>query len=142
MLHDVVPDPGAMEVDELHARYLDELEATIAEVGVQKVAADSGLVEEHVVEIQNREVPEVHLEDAAAVLATRPGAPPAEDIAALARDALLMGMTNAVMDVDRLASAIGGEMEAKEIQSKVEGRFPMTLREFALLYHHVDRTGP
>jgi len=80
----------------------------------------------------------VTLEDAAAVLSTAEDAPDGGTIATIARDELLMGMTTAVLDVEAVESGIDGELEAREIQSKIEGRFPMTLREFALLYQHID----
>ena len=53
---------------------------------------------------------------------------------ALTRDAIMMGMSQAVLDVEVLAAEAGGDLEPREVQSKIEGRFPMTLREFALLY--------
>ncbi|MFB6077068.1 MAG: DUF5791 family protein, partial [Candidatus Nanohaloarchaea archaeon] len=62
-------------------------------------------------------------------------------IEAEARDILLMGMTAAVVDVDRLASAIDGEMEPKEIQQKVEGRQDMTVAEYARLHHELEAQG-
>jgi hypothetical protein len=49
-----------------------------------------------------------------------------------------MGMTTAVLDVEAVESGIAGELEAREIQSKVEGRFPMTLREYALLHRFIE----
>jgi hypothetical protein len=53
-----------------------------------------------------------------------------------------MGMTNAVLDVEALAAEADGALEAREIQSKVEGRFPMTLREFALLHATIQARSP
>ena len=78
------------------------------------------------------------LEEAATVLALETDTPDADTIATLARDELLMGMMTAVLDVEAVESGIDGELEAREIQSKVEGRYPMTLREFALLYQFID----
>jgi hypothetical protein len=46
-------------------------------------------------------------------------------------------MTTAVLDVDGLASAIDGAIEPKEIQQKVEGRQPISLREYALLHQEL-----
>ena len=82
--------------------------------------------------------PDVTLEEAASILSVREESPDGETIAVLARDELLMGMTTAVLDVEAVESGIDGELEAREIQSKVEGRFPMTLREFALLHQYIS----
>jgi hypothetical protein len=142
MFHEVVDDPGDHDVEELYARYEEELVDAIEAVGVAAVAASSEVDETTVQAVLDGEAPELTLEEAGSVLATLPDAPSAGDIEALARDALLMGMTNAVLDVEAVESAVDGELEAKEIQSKVEGRFPMTLREFALLHHHIDRHAP
>lgn len=142
MLHDVVSDPGDLDAEELYVRYLAELAAVVEDAGVETVAAETGLDRETLRAIRDREASELTLEDAAAVFAVRADAPDAADVAALARDELLLGMTNAVMDVERVAAAVDGRLEPKEIQSKVEGRYPMTLREFAMLRHHIDREGP
>lgn len=142
MLHDVVANPGDHDVDEVYARYQGELADAIETVGVEPVVAETGLTADTVRAIGTADPPEVTLEEAAAVLASLPDAPAGEEIAALARDAVLMGMTNAVMDVETVASVMDGRLEPKEIQSKVEGRYPMTLREFALLHHHIDGHGP
>lgn len=142
MLHDVVSDPGDLDAEELYGRYLAELAAVVEDAGVETVAAETGLDRETLRAIRDREASELTLEDAAAVFAVRADAPDAADVAALARDELLLGMTNAVMDVERVAAAVDGRLEPKEIQSKVEGRYPMTLREFAMLRHHIAREGP
>lgn len=142
MLHEVVSDPGERDVEDLHRRYLSEVADAIEVVGAETVVRETGIDEETVRAVQAGEAPELTVEEAVAVLATRPDAPLAADGAARARDALLMGMTNAVMDVESVAAAVDGALEPREIQSKVEGRYPMTLREYALLSHHIARNGP
>jgi len=52
-----------------------------------------------------------------------------------------MGMTNAVVDVEALARGVDGDIEARELQAKVEGRFPMTLREFADVHRYLQSEG-
>ena len=79
--------------------------------------------------------------EAAAILAAAEDRPTADAIAAEARDILLMGMTTAVMDVDSVASELGGDLEPKEIQQKVEGRQPISLREYALLHQELAARG-
>jgi hypothetical protein len=48
----------------------------------------------------------------------------------------------AVLDVDAVSSGIEGVLEPKEIQQKVEGRFPMNLDEYALLHSFIEDRKP
>lgn len=137
MFHELVADPGDRDADELHAAYVAELRAIVESEGVERVAEASGVDADTVAALADGGTPDLDLEDAAAILAVRADAS-AEDVAVLSRDALLMGMTNAVLDVEALAAGVDGELEPREIQSKVEGRYPMTLREFALLHAHLQ----
>lgn len=144
MIHDVVEDPGQLSPEELYARYESELVDAIEALGVESVARESDVDETRLralLDDESREV-ELELEEAASILAVLDETPDADTIATLARDELLMGMTTAVLDVEAVESGIGGELEAREIQSKVEGRFPMTLREFALLHQFIDSKSP
>jgi hypothetical protein len=138
MFHELVADPGELTSPELYDRYVAELRAVIDDHGIEAVADASGIEKGTLRELASGNEPELTLEEGAAILALSDGAPDGETIAALARDELLMGMTNAVLDVEAVESGLGGELEAREIQSKVEGRFPMTLREFALLYQYIE----
>jgi hypothetical protein len=138
MLHELVADPGELSPSELYDRYVAKLRSVIDEHGVEAVAEESGVDPGTLDGLASGDEPEITLEESTAVLAIPDDAPDGETIAALARDELLMGMTNAVLDVEAVESGLGGELEAREIQSKVEGRFPMTLREFALLYQHIE----
>ena len=52
-------------------------------------------------------------------------------------DRLLIGMTNAVMDVDVLAQETSLELSPKEFQQRIEGRVPMTIEEFAHIRHAI-----
>lgn len=52
-------------------------------------------------------------------------------------DQLLIEMTTAVVDVERLASQLQLDIGAKELQQRIEGRAPMTLREYALIRHTI-----
>lgn len=142
MFHEVADDPGDHSVDELYALYEAELVAAIESVGVDEVVAESGVDRETVAALLDGEQPELTLEEGAAILATLDDTPDADDIETLGRDALLMGMTNAVLDVEAVASGVDGDLDAKEVQSKVEGRFPITLREFAMLHHYIESQSP
>ena len=138
MFHEVADEPGEHTPAELYERYEAELVEAIEARGVDEVAAESAVDEVTLQALLDGEEPELELEEAASILAVVDGTPSADDIATLSRDALLMGMTNAVLDVEAVESGIEGELEAREIQSKVEGRFPMTLREFALLHQFIE----
>ena len=138
MLHEVADSPGELQPAELHARYLDALAAVVDNHGVEPVAERSGLDPEDLRSVLAGDDPGLTLEESASILAVPEAAPDGETIAAVARDDLLMGMTTAVLDVEAVESGVDGELEAREIQSKIEGRFPMTLREFALLSQYVN----
>lgn len=138
MFHELVADPGELTTAELYERYVAELRAVIDEHGIETVADGSGVDRERLRDLAEGNEPELTLEESASILSLSDGAPDGETIAAVARDELLMGMTTAVLDVEAVESGLDGALEAREIQSKIEGRFPMTLREFALLYQHID----
>ena len=138
MLRDAFETPGDRDPEDLQASYQQELAATVDAQGVESVADETGVAEETLQALVAGESPEMTLEEAAAVLATDPDRPDADFLVADARDILLMGMSQAVLDVEAIASGIDGAMEAKEIQQKVEGRYPMTLREYALLHQYIE----
>jgi len=138
MLHEIADTPGDLTQSEIHERYLDALAAQVGECGVDSVAEASGVEPAVLRSLLDGGAPELTLEEVAAILAASDDTPDSETIAAIARDELLMGMTTAVLDVEAIESGLEGELEAREIQSKVEGRFPMTLEEFVLLYQYIE----
>lgn len=140
MFHDAVDDPGGHSTDELYARYEALLVDAIEGVGAAEASERSGVDRKTVDALLAGESPEVTLEDAAALLALDVEED-ADAIVALDRDALLMGMTTAVVDVEALARGVDGDLEARELQAKVEGRFPMTLREFAAVHRFLETRG-
>jgi hypothetical protein len=144
MIHDVADDPGSLTPDELRDEYEAELQSTIDELGVETVSERSDIERERIDEIAegDGETADIELMDAGAILAAREEMPDAESITAEARDVLLMGMTTAVLDVDTLESEVNGQIEAREIQQKIEGRFPMTLAEYALLQQAIEGRSP
>ena len=138
MLHEVADAPGEFSPAELHDQYLDALASVIDDHGVEIAAERSGVDPDALRAVLGGDDPDLTLEEAASILAVPEDAPDGETVAAVARDDLLMGMTTAVLDVEAVESGIDGELEAREIHSKIEGRFPMTLREFALLSQYID----
>ena len=138
MLRAEFPDAGEQSPDALLSAYESVLAATVESVGVETVVESTDLDRETVRAAVDGEAGDCSLADAAAVLATDPERLDAETIQAEAQDILLMGMTTAVMDVESLASGIDSQLEPKEIQQKIEGRYPMTLREYAVLHSYIE----
>jgi hypothetical protein len=134
MFHDVVENPGDHSHEALYAEYGTRLRAA-AEGDPETATAAVG--EEAVDALLAGESPELTLEEGAALLALDPDTPDADTVVALSRDALMMGMSNAVLDVEALSAGLDGEMEPRELQAKLEGRFPMTLREFARIHAYI-----
>ncbi len=134
-------DPaGAADAEALLADYGAKLAGIIDQTGVETVTDQVGLDAETVAAVRDGDAAVIgglELTDAAAILALDPDRPDAEVIAAEARDVLLLGMTTAVVDVESLASALDGAIEPKELQQKVEGRYPMTIAEYAQIHHEL-----
>ena len=138
MLRGEFPSAGEQSPETLRAAYDDHLATVIDAVGVETVADRAGLDPDVLRSVVDGDRPELTLSEAAAVLATDPDRPDDVTIAAEARDILLLWMKTAVLDVEALASEVDDELEPKEIQQKVEGRFPVTLDEYALLHSAIE----
>jgi len=138
MLRDEFAAAGEQSPDELLDAYESLLRQTVETVGVDAVTAGTGLDRATVERIGAGEAADLTLEDAAAVLATETDRPDADAIQAEAQDILLLGMTTAVLDVESLSSGIDVELEPKEIQQKIEGRYPITLSEYARLHSYIE----
>jgi hypothetical protein len=142
MLQTLADDPGSLSPDELHAAIEAGLRETVGAVGAATVAERAGLDRATVDALAAGDSPELTLEEAAAVYAAGEDRPDADGVLLESRDELLMGMSMAVLDVETVESGIDGAIEAKEIQQKIEGRFPMTLGEFALLLSFIESRKP
>jgi hypothetical protein len=138
MLRDEFESPADREPEELRGAYERVLAETVETRGVDAVADATDVDEETLDALLAGESPEITLEEAAAILATDPDRPDADFLAADARDILMMGMSVAVLDVEAIQSGINAQMDAKEIQQKVEGRYPMTLGEYAVLHQFIE----
>ncbi|WP_436902517.1 DUF5791 family protein [Halovenus halobia] len=138
MLRGRFADAGDMSPAELQSAYEEVLAETVNSAGVSTVADRSGVDEETVQALADGDSPELTLTDAAAVLAVDDQYPVADAIEADARDILLMGMSIAVLDVEAIAAGLNDELEPKEIQQKVEGRYPITLAEYALIHNYIE----
>ena len=137
MLRSEFPDAGEQSPETLLGAYEAVLTETVESVGRESVVEATGLDPQMVAAVADGSAADLSLEEAAAVLATDPDRRDAEAIQADAQDILLLGMTTAVLDVEALASGLNSQLEPKEIQQKIEGRYPMTLREYAMLHSHI-----
>lgn len=142
MLIDEFETADERDPEELAAAYRVVLAETIDDVGVDAVVAGTDVEESTVTAIGAGEAPEISLETAAEILATDPDRRDADAIEADALDLLLMEMSTAVLDVEAIQSGIDGRMEAKEIQQKIEGRYPITLTEYAVLHQFIESKKP
>jgi len=134
---------GEFEADEqspaeLRSAYDARLREVIDAVGPETVAERTGVDVDTLSALVDGESPELTLEEAASILATDEDLPDAGSIEAEALDILLLGMSMAVLDVEAVASGIDDAMDPKEIQQKAEGRYPMTLDEYALLHSFIE----
>ena len=138
MLRGEFESAGEQSTDELRSAYGTQLAETVETVGVDTVVERSGVGRDVVEAVAAGEEPELTLEAAAAILAADPERPDGETLKLDALDILLMGMTTAVVDVNAVATGLNDEMDPKEIQQKVEGRYPITLGEYAAIHHFLE----
>jgi len=138
MLRGEFESAGEQSPEELRSAYGEILAETVESVGVDAVSSRSGVDREVVAAIAAGDEPELTLEAAAAVLAADPDRPDGETLEMEALDILMMGMTTAVVDVEAVAVGLDDAMDPKEIQQKVEGRYPITLAEYAAIHHFLE----
>lgn len=140
MLHELVDAPGERDPGDLYKRYLAALAEVVAAVGVDAAADATALPAETLTDVRHGRV-DLSLSDAAAILALdrEPGA---SAIRQESLDHLLLGMTTAVLDVDALAANLDLDRSATELQQRLEGRAPMTLREYAHVLAFVESRSP
>ncbi|QLC33758.1 hypothetical protein EFA46_005955 [Halarchaeum sp. CBA1220] len=142
MLTEEIADPEATSPTELRTRYLAALTAVTEERGVDAVAGETDLPAERVEAIVAGDADDVTLEEATALLACSPDYPSAEDYLLEVRDHLMLQMSSAVVDVDSLRRGIETELDAKELQQKVEGRRAMSLSEYARVTQYLASENP
>ncbi len=127
--------PGSPE--ELRTEYEADLAAVVDEHGLETVAAETDVDRDALETIGDGATLELDLEEAAQIQALAADTPDAETIVTMACDHLLLGMSSAVLDVEALESELEIDLEAKEIQQKIERRAPMTFEEFVYLQHAI-----
>jgi len=137
MLEEPLEAPAETSPAELLARYEAALAEVVEAVGTDEVVEGTGVDAATVEAVESGDAADLDLRDAAAILALRDGSAHADAILAEVRDHLLLSMSSAMLDVERIAADVEGDLDPKEVQGKVEGRHPMTLAEYARIHHYV-----
>lgn len=137
MLVDALDSAGDLTAAAVLDRYEEELASIVIDVGHEKVATATGLEPAQVEAIGEGSSADLELTDVAAVLSLVDDYPAADQLLAETRDHLLLEMSSAMLTVDRIARGLDGELDPKEIQAKIEGRYPMTLSEYAWIHHYI-----
>lgn len=141
MFHEVA-DAAERPPAELETAYAEALRAAIEDRGGPAAAAAETSIDEATLQAaQAGGMADLTLAEGAAILALGDN-PDVETIVADSLDALLFGMTTAVLDVEALASELDEDLDTREIQQKIEGRFPITLSEYARFHHAIQRQIP
>lgn len=125
-------EPAGEAPEQIVQAYRTAFQTVLDRVDATQLEADTGLTVEGV----RDEIDRTALTDVSAVLAVADGAQP-DQIHAELLDQLLIEMTTAVVDVDALAGRTQVDLSGKELQQRIEGRAPMTLREYALIRHAI-----
>lgn len=139
MLLDPIDAPDERTTEDLLADYRDALADVVAATGVETAADATGVQLPTLEALVAGDDPALTLDDACAILALTDDWPDADAVRLEVRDHLMLGMSSAIMDVDALERALDGEMTAKEIQAKIEGRHEMSLSEYAAVVLVVER---
>lgn len=115
--------------------YVEALRSTVDSIGRERVAEETDIrpaVLQDIASGDTETVGRIHLSEVAAIVALENGQR-ADAVLRSAREELLFEMSTAVTDVEALAARVDTDLDPKEIQAKMEGRFPMTLAEYARL---------
>ncbi|WP_049987623.1 DUF5791 family protein [Halobellus rufus] len=137
MLYDAAGEPASLTPAELREAYEAQLRAVVTDLGVDAVAADTGVDSETIEALADGPAPQLRVEDAASILALDGSRPDAESIVLELRDHLLMAMTTGVVDVDAIASNVDLGLTGQEIQQALEGRTAMTLQQLAEIQQYL-----
>jgi hypothetical protein len=142
MLVDEIADPDALTPADLRAEYEAAIVAVVEAVGVETAAAETDVSRETLDALLDGAQPPLSIEEATQLLALDPETPDAETLLLGIRDSVMLGMSTAVMDVDAMEAGLPIEMEARDIQQKIEGRQRMTLAEYAEFAHYIASENP
>jgi hypothetical protein len=141
MFYDNRTDGSHTSIDALRAEYEDDLRTAIGEVGIDGAAEETGIDRETLATLLEGSLRDADpsLSEAAAIQSLASGTPDADEIIDLAGDHLLLGMSNAILDVDGLDCRLDLDLGPKTIQRKIERRESMTFDEFVRFQHVIAR---
>jgi hypothetical protein len=126
-------NPGDRTVDELLEIQTTRLRKIINDLGVEAAARLTGLDPDMIAAIGDGDASTagpLDLEAVATLLASSEGTPSATALLDEALDELLFGMTTGVLNVDVVAGELDADLGPREVQQVLEGRHPVTLRDF------------
>jgi hypothetical protein len=128
-----VENPGDRTVDELLDIQTARLGKIINDLGIEAAARLPGLDPDMIAAIADGDASiagQLDLEAVATLLASSEGTPSATALLDEALDELLFGMTTGVLNVDVVAGELDADLGPREVQQVLEGRHPVTLRDF------------
>jgi len=140
MLHEAVDRAGS-EPTALREAYESLVADAIAEVGVDAAVDGTGLDRAAAEALVDGGSPTLTVGTAAETVALV-GDRDADAVVAELRDALLMGMTTAVLDVDTIAANVDLDLTGQEVQQALEGRTRMTLEGLAEIQGFIEERKP
>ncbi len=123
-------------VGALRREYAADLAAAVESVGVETAVERTGIDRERIETVADGDLPALSVEEAGAIQALSTGFD-GETVTEMACDHLLLGMSTAVLDVDRLAAGVDLDLDPKEVQQKLERRAPMSFDEYLTLQQYV-----
>ncbi|SEH11971.1 hypothetical protein SAMN04487967_0596 [Natronorubrum sediminis] len=126
----------------LREEYLEDLRSIVNQHGVETVVEATDVDENAADAIHDGDDPDLLLSDVAQIHSLEPDEPAPDELVTIACEHLLLGMSTAVLDVDAIESELALELDAKEIQQKLEQRSPMTLEEFVHIQYVIVDGAP
>ncbi|QCC53200.1 hypothetical protein DV706_16165 (plasmid) [Natronorubrum bangense] len=133
-----VPDSPAA----LRTAYEADLRSVIDQYGPDEIANRTEIDAETASALLEGESPELTLEAVAQIQALEDGEPDADELVMIACEHLLLGMSTAVLDVDAIETELELDLDAKEIQQKIERRAPMSFEEFVHIQYVIADGAP
>ncbi|QSW98425.1 DUF5791 family protein [Haloterrigena alkaliphila] len=127
---------------DLRAEYEDDLRAVVNQHGVDAVAERTDVDRETADALLEGESPALTLPEAAQIQSLEAGEPDPDEMVTIACEHLLLGMSTAVLDVDALEGELDLDLDAKEIQQKLEQRAPMSFEEYVHLQYVIADGAP
>ncbi|WP_440765585.1 DUF5791 family protein [Natronorubrum sp. DTA7] len=133
-----VPDSPA----DLRAEYEGDLRAVVDQHGADAVAEETDVDRDTADALLESESPDLTIAEVAQIQSLEDGEPEPDEMVTIACEHLLLGMSTAVLDVDSIETELEIELDAKEIQQKLEQRAPMSLEEFVHIQYVIADGAP